>query len=313
MPPPACAGAGLRDMPMHGGDRKSESRSHDVTLNALGINRMASHRWQTMAAVPEEIYQQLVDQAEVIDAEVTSAAFYKLGRDYTAHKEDKELKTRDGAAPVRLHHCDADTLLNSIEPQSVDLLLTDPPYSTEWDTAEGFQEFVQGWLPLALSKVKPTGRAYVCIGAYPDEIHAYLNASGGCQPSLRQVLVWTYRNTMGPSPTHLYKTNWQAILYYVGPDAQPLTSPLLTEQFSVFDINNAPSEGDRLHTWEKPGKLAERILYQSTARGDLVLDPFAGTGMFLLTASDMGREAIGCERDPEMLAHCERRGLEVLR
>jgi hypothetical protein len=39
----------LRDMPMHGGDRKSESRSHDVTLNALGINRMASHRWQTMA------------------------------------------------------------------------------------------------------------------------------------------------------------------------------------------------------------------------------------------------------------------------
>jgi hypothetical protein len=42
-------GAMLRDMPMHGGDRKSESRSHDVTLNALGINRMASHRWQTMA------------------------------------------------------------------------------------------------------------------------------------------------------------------------------------------------------------------------------------------------------------------------
>ena len=46
---PACAGAMLRDMAMHGGDRKSESRSHDVTLNALGINRMASHRWQTMA------------------------------------------------------------------------------------------------------------------------------------------------------------------------------------------------------------------------------------------------------------------------
>ena len=50
---PACAGAMLRDMPMHGGDRKSESRSHDVTLNALGINRMASHRWQTMGATLE--------------------------------------------------------------------------------------------------------------------------------------------------------------------------------------------------------------------------------------------------------------------
>lgn len=308
-------GAMLREMEKNpgGGDHRLQAATGAPTLADLGIEKTASHRWQVMAAVPEEIYQQLVQQAEVIDTEITSAAFYKLGRDILAFGKDKTLKQRDLTAPVRLHHCDAVTLLDSLEPASVDLLLTDPPYSSEWGTTEGFAEFVNGWLPLALSRVKPTGRAYICIGAYPDEIHAYMNASAGQTPALRQVLVWTYRNTMGPSPTHLYKLNWQAILYYVGEDAPRLESPLLSEQFSVFDINNAPTDGDRLHTWEKPEALAERLLYQSTQPGDTVLDPFAGTGIFLLTAASMGRPAIGCDNDPTMLAHCEARGLEVLR
>src|SRR6266849_1647877 len=113
-----------------------------------------------------------------------------------------------------------DTWLPEQEP--ADLLITDPPYSTDIDDIEAF---ANTWLPLALSKVKPTGRAYVCIGAYPDELRAYLNVQG-CLP-VAQVLVWSYRNTIGPSPKYDYKLNWQAILYFKGEEAKPFNFDIM--------------------------------------------------------------------------------------
>ncbi len=184
-----------------------------------------------------------------------------------------------------------------------DLLLTDPPYSTD---VEDVAAFAASWLPIALADVKPTGRAYICIGAYPVELAAYLNVA---MPT--QVLVWTYRNTLGPSPTYGYKLNWQAILYYQGADAAPLNAPQMTEQFSVQDIN-APDarQGDRWHAWQKPDTLAERLIRHSTQPDDIVHDPFAGTGTFILSAARLGRIGLGCERDPDMIEIAMKRGCQ---
>jgi hypothetical protein len=186
-----------------------------------------------------------------------------------------------------------------------DLLLTDPPYATEVEDIRGF---ARKWLPVALSHVHPTGRAYVCIGAYPQELDAYLTADRAGL-TLAQVLVWTYRNTLGPAPSHDYKQNWQAILYFRGVDAAPLDAPLMTEQFSVQDLN-APDgrRGDRYHAWQKPDELGERFIRHATKPGDLILDPFAGTGTFLLAAARLGRDAIGCDLDPGMVDICVDRG-----
>ena len=190
----------------------------------------------------------------------------------------------------------------------VDLLITDPPYSTDVDDIESFANM---WLPLALSKVKPTGRAYVCIGAYPHELKAYLNVQG-CIP-VSQVLVWTYRNTMGPSPKYDYKLNWQAILYFKGVDASPLECPLMNEQFSVQDLNAPDGRfGYRYHAWQKPEELAERLIRHSTKFGDTVMDCFTGTGTFLLTANKLGRIAYGCEVSEDMAKIATIRGCEVL-
>ena len=84
-------------------------------------------------------------------------------------------------------------------------------------------EFARRWVPLALSRVKPSGRAYIFVGAYPDELHAYLSVllEQGLF-TLDNVLSWTYRNVIGPSPTHGYRLNWQACLYLYGPKAAPL-------------------------------------------------------------------------------------------
>ncbi|HEU5379370.1 MAG TPA: site-specific DNA-methyltransferase, partial [Ktedonobacteraceae bacterium] len=190
-----------------------------------------------------------------------------------------------------------------------DLLLTDPPYSTE--VAE-IEAFAQAWLPLALAKVKSTGRAYVCIGAYPREIRAYLNVQAGLP--VQQLLVWTYQNTLGPSPKYTYKQNWQAILSFCGPDAPPLDCPLLTEQFSVQEINAPDGRlGDRYDAWQKPDALAERLIRHSTRPGDRVYDPFCGTGTFVLAASRLGRLGLGCEISQTMLAKAEKRGCAIAR
>jgi hypothetical protein len=214
--------------------------------------------------------------------------------DYT-----EKTKAEAKAIPPTISLCDCIEWLERQE-QS-DLLITDPPYSTD---VEDIDAFAAKWLPLALSKLKSTGRAYVCVGAYPNELAAYMKVA---MPT--QVLVWTYRNTLGPSPSHGYKLNWQAILYYQMPDAPPLNCPIMIEQFSVQDINAPDGRlGDRYHAWQKPLELAERLVRHSTKTGDTVIDPFACTGTFLLAASKLGRVAKGCDIDGENIKIAINRG-----
>lgn len=230
-----------------------------------------------------------------------------------AIKQDKLLSLQAAAAAQSgngigtIAHCAYSEFLPGIADGSVDLLLTDPPYMTDVDNIESFCK----WVTLALPKVKPTGRAYIWTGAYADELAAYLNvlrpwcARTGWE--IGNVLVWTYRNTMGPSPGRVYKQNWQACFYLVGPDAGPLDCDLLIEKFTVFDIA-APMDG-RLHTWQKPDELGEMIVRHASKTGDVVLDCFAGTGTFLSAAIRQGRNAVGCDADAKMVDLCVRRGL----
>jgi ribonuclease HII len=201
---------------------------------------------------------------------------------------------------------DALEFLCGLPVASADLLLTDPPYMTD---VEDIQSFAHRWLPAALSRLKRSARAYVCVGAYPDELLAYLSAPrAGFE--LAQVLSWTYRNTLGPSPTHDYKLNWQAILYFRGPDAVPLDCPVMNEQFSVQDINAPDGRlANRFHEWQKPDELAERFIRHSTTPGQIVIDPFAGTGTFLAAAARLGRQGFGSELDAGQISLCEKRGI----
>ena len=181
--------------------------------------------------------------------------------------------------------------------EKCDLLLTDPPYSTDVDNIEAF---VNSWLYKALDGVKDTGFAYIFIGAYPNELKAYLNAKIPKHMELCQQLIWTYKNTLGNNPKDRYKQNYQSCLFYRGKNAPMLDCPLTAEQWAVQEIN-APDgrQGDRYHAWQKPMEIAERFIRHSTKAGDTVYDPFACTGTFLLASAKLGRKAYGCEIDPE--------------
>ena len=183
-----------------------------------------------------------------------------------------------------------------------DLLLTDPPYSTDVDDIDSF---ARSWLYSALSGVRPTGFAYVFVGAYPEELRAYLNIEPPEHIELTQLLIWSYRNTLGVTPKDRYDQSYQACLFYRGVDAPSLNCPLTSEKWAVQEIN-APggitlqsTNDKRYHAWQKPMELAERFIRHSTEKGMTVYDPFACTGTFLLAAAKLGRNAYGYEINPD--------------
>lgn len=189
---------------------------------------------------------------------------------------------------------DCKEYLETFEDNSIDLLITDPPYSTDIDD---ICLFIDHWLPIALQKVKQEGRLYICIGAYPKEIHAYLNFL------LKQnkfivdnPLVWTYRNTLGVTPKMKYNLNYQIILHLFSGKSPQLDTSITNEIFSVQDINAPDGRlGNRFHTWQKPDELANRLIRHGSKINDLVVDCFACTGTFLIAAAKLNRQAEGCE------------------
>jgi hypothetical protein len=96
----------------HGGDRRSESRSHATTLNEMGLTKDESSRYQQLAAMPDEHFETAVATAKATASEVTSAFM---------------LREAKKTAPVkRLSQKDADRLqdLKEVKSRGDSLLLT---------------------------------------------------------------------------------------------------------------------------------------------------------------------------------------------
>ena len=253
---------------------------------------------QQLAILKKEDPQAVQQAAKELNQSQRALKAEKLNKE--KQRQAEQIKQSPDAPLVYLQ--DAVEFLN--QQSEYDLLLTDPPYSTDVNDIAGF---ASSWLPVALSKLKSTGRAYVFIGAYPKELQAYLNVAIPAQ-----VLVWTYRNTLGPAPKGHYKQNWQAILYYCGIAAPPLDCPVLNELFSVHDIS-APDgrHFNREHAWQKPDDIADRFVRHASKPGDTVVDPFCCTGTFLLAASRYGRQSVGCDNNEDHLKIAVSRGCHL--
>ncbi|MFA5376469.1 MAG: DNA methyltransferase [Dehalococcoidia bacterium] len=263
---------------------------------------------QEVASLPPEDQEMLLSKAE--EEHLSLAALRELTRSYKRELAIQSIEPLKGVKP-QLYRKDAIEWLRDMDDGVADLLLTDPPYMTD---VSNIHEFAELWLPLALAKLKDSGQAYICIGAYPDELWAYLRAASMTQKrfTVENVLVWTYRNTLGVQPAESYIQNWQAILYLRGLDAPALNCPRAVEQFAVQDINAPDGRiGDRYHKWQKPDELADRFILHSTEPEALVIDPFAGSGTFLVRAAALKRVGVGCDIDEESLRIAEKRGCVI--
>ena len=288
--------------------RKSKA---DVIQEA-GFTQKQVERFQLMAEHPDIVERAKAEAKQNNDIVTRSLVLNMVKSEgkkaaiAQAHEEAINQTKSDGVAEVYVENSIGVRLEEKCQ-----LLLTDPPYSTD---VEDIDQFVGEWLYEALQCVKDTGFAYVFIGAYPEELEAYLSAPIPTHIELAQVLVWTYKNTLGNNPKDRYKLNWQACLFYRGVNAPPLDCPLTSEQWAVQEIN-APDgrQGDRFHPWQKPMEIAERFIRHTTKPGDIVYDPFSGSGTFVLAAAKLGRRGIGFEVNEDTAMIAEQRGVTLCR
>jgi DNA modification methylase len=260
---------------------------------------------------PEEVKQKLRNGDISINQAYKDIKSVEKKEELIQKKEEYVKQATNGISnKPKVYHNNCFDFLNAFQDNSIDLLFTDPPYSTD---IENINDFASNWLNLALQKLKPNGRAYICIGAYPKEINAYLNVLLYQDKFIvDNPLIWTYRNTLGVTPKMKYNLNYQMILHLYSNESPELDISITNEMFSVQDINAPDGRlGNRLHTWQKPDELARRLIRHSTLENDLVVDCFTCTGTFLLEAARLNRRAVGCDIDlynyllknPEELLH----------
>jgi modification methylase len=243
-------------------------------------------------------------------------------------------------------HGDCLAALAALPAASVDLVFADPPYNLQlagelhrpdnsrvdgveavWDKFAGFAEydrFTRDWLAACRRVLKANGALWV-IGTYHNifRIGAALQDLGFW---LLNDVIWRKSNPMpnfrGRRFTNAHETLlWCAqsrdSRYTFNYEAmKALNDELQMRSDWLIPLCGGPERlrdgaGKKAHPTQKPEALLHRVLLASTRPGDVVLDPFFGTGTTGAVAKHLGRHFIGIERDPAYVALARRRIAEV--
>lgn len=289
--------------------QKRQGERTDLTSDQVDTKLQTAARLATEHGVSEATVKRAAKFAQEVEADPELQEAIRKHKPVSKAKKDKNRQVRRkrmiaetkqaAAGRAVIRHGDCMKVL--ADATDIDLLLTDPPYFTDGDFTAQVSEI--------LSRVKPTGQAYVFSSADPSELAAYL-AMNRHGMTLEQVLVWNYNNTGQRQPAARYNSNFQVVFYFRGKDAPVINKPSDgTYQYACQTVNAPDGRiGDRFHKWQKPMELIERYILNSSQEGDLVCDPFAGTGTILLAAAKHGRKAIGCDVDKSVIKIAVQRG-----
>ena len=229
-------------------------------------------------------------------------------------------------------HGDCLQVLPTLPEASIDLIFADPPYNLqlrqelwrpnmtrvdavddEWDQFASFEEydrFTEAWLAACRRVLKDTGTLWV-IGSYHNiyRVGKILQDLGYW---ILNDVVWVKTNPM-PNFRGVRFTNAQETLIW----AQKIRGAKYTFNHRAMRALNDDLQmrsdwhiplctgaervklnGEKAHTTQKPEALLYRVILSSSNPGDVVLDPFFGTGTTGAVAKKLHRHWIGIEREP---------------
>lgn len=228
-------------------------------------------------------------------------------------------------------------LMGRLPAACIDLVFADPPYNLQlttdlwrpnstrvegvaddWDrfeSVEAYDSFTRGWLAAARRVLKPDGTLWV-IGTYHN-IHRVGSILMDLGYWILNEVVWIKPNPM-PQMRGVRFCNAHETMVWARPRR---TAPRCTLNYRGMKAGNEDVqmrsdweipvcggserrriEGRKAHSTQKPEALLHRVIASSSRRGDLVLDPFCGTGTTAAVAKRLGRRFITIDRDPGYVA-----------
>lgn len=227
--------------------------------------------------------------------------------------------------------------LNKLPANSVDLIFADPPYNLQlegdlkrpdnsdvdavndhWDQFESFaayDKFSKAWLKAARRVLKDDGTIWV-IGSY----HNIFRVGTTLQDSGFWILndvIWLKTNPM-PNFRGRRFTNAHETMIWAGKSAdqkrytfnydamKTMNDDLQMRSDWLLPICNGcerlkNDDGNKVHPTQKPETLLHRVILSSSNPGDVILDPFFGTGTTGAVAKKLGRKWIGIEREQDYI------------
>ncbi|MCC2608834.1 site-specific DNA-methyltransferase [Neorhizobium petrolearium] len=227
--------------------------------------------------------------------------------------------------------------LEALPDHSVDAIFADPPYNLQlggtlhrpdqslvdavdddWDQFSSFEvydAFTRAWLLACRRVLKPNGTIWVIgsyhnifrVGAIMQDLNFWLlndivwrkvnpmpNFKGRRFQNAHETMIWASRDAKAKS----YTFNYDA-LKASNEDVQMRSDwlfPICSGSERLKD-----DDGKKVHPTQKPEALLARVIMSSTKPGDVILDPFFGSGTTGAVAKRLGRNFVGIEREQDYI------------
>jgi len=209
----------------------------------------------------------------------------------------------------------------------MDLIITDPPFGIKFDGKSGvynrksskvmdgyveipqkeYRQFSEDWIKEAYRILKPNGSIYIFSGF--NNLEDVLRGVRLAGFTVVNHIIWKYQ--FGVNCQNKYVTSHYTIIYAVkNPKKKTFNTNCRFSKYAktengnsaryrdvedVWTINREFSfKGDKTPT-KLPSEIVKKILQYSSNPGDLVFDPFLGSGQVILTARKMNRNYMGIE------------------
>lgn len=258
----------------------SANRYRASKLEALGLTQKESHFWQWLASLSDERFEWFLSEFK----ERSARAWKQIASDL-----EKEL-ARASPEPIprtpwiRLEQ--GDFREKTVADNSVDMILTDPPYG------EKFLELWDGLGQVAKRVLKPGGWLISYSGqAHLPRVLAQLSANLEYHWTMALHLTWhqMFRGIF---------VEWKPIFAFYKP-------PFNETKFADFIEGSGPEKQN--HDWAQNHLESVKLIETFTQPGQVVMDPMVGSGTTIQACIETKRHCIAFEKDPKTFTFLEKR------